>query len=151
MTKRNLIGLVILCSVVLAAGACGKKKDDKAGAKAAGKTGAAGLVGTWKINAEKMIAAEEKMRTAPKARQKQFIDMMNKATITITKDTIVIEGLGPKDSEKYKVLDDKGKTVVLETTDKKGKVEKSTYTFVSGNEVKVFTPKDKETIFIIRK
>ncbi len=150
MTKRNLIGLVILCSVVLAAGACGKKKGDKAGAKAEGKTGAAGLVGTWKFDGKKSVAADKKMSSAPKARQEAFIAMVNKATVTVTKDTMIIEGLGPKQSEKYKVIDDKGKTLIVESTNAKGKVEKSTYVFLSGNEIKV-TQKDGKEIFFLKR
>jgi len=150
LTKRNLIGLVILCSVVLAAGACGKKKGDKAGAKAEGKTGAAGLVGTWKFDGRKSVAADKKMNSAPKARQEAFIAMVNKATVTVTKDTMVIEGLGPKQSEKYKVIDDKGKTLIVESTNDKGKVEKSTYLFLSGNEIKITQKGGKEVFFLKR-
>jgi hypothetical protein len=151
MNKRTLIGLVVLCSLVLAASACGKKKSDKAGAKSSGKTGAAGLVGSWTFNGKKSVAANEKMSKAPKKHQEQFIAMVNKATITITKDTMVVEGLGPKQTEKYKVLEDKGTTVLCESTNAKGKVEKATYIYVSDNELKVLTKDGKDIFFINRK
>jgi hypothetical protein len=149
MTKRNLIGMAILCSVLLAAGACGKKKGDKSG----GQSGAAGLVGTWKLNGKKTVEANAQFNKAPEDKQKLIIDMMNKGTVTITKDTMVMVGLGPKQTDKYKVLKDKGKTVVVESTDEKGKVEKATFTFLSDNEIKVEAEDEgkKKVFFATRK
>lgn len=147
MTKRNIIGLVVLCSVMLTASACGKKKGDKAG-KDGGKMGAAGLVGTWKLNGKKIVSANEMFNMAPKAQQDKFAEMMNKGTMTITKDTMVMKGLGPEQTDKYKVVEDKGKIVVVESVDKKGKKETATYTFLSATEIKVVAKdKGKEMIF----
>lgn len=146
MTKRNLIGLVVLCSVMLAAGACGKKKGDKAGG---GKMGAAGLIGTWQLDGKKCVAANEMFNKGSEADKAKMVEMMNKGKFTVTKETITMEGLGPKDTNKYKVLEDKGKTVVIESVEKSGKKEKVTIKFLSANEIEMSSEeKGKKMVFI---
>lgn len=105
--------------------------------KSGGSSGAASLIGKWKLDGKKIVASNEMFSKAPKAAQAKIAAKMSAAMITVTKDTMIMEGMGPKQTDKYKVVEDKGKTVVIESTDDKGKKEKATYTFLSGSEVKI--------------
>jgi len=129
MTKRNLIGLVVLCSVLLAAGACGKKKGGAAGANK--------LVGTWKFDGNKTVAATEMFKKGKPEMKAQFAAMLDKATLEITKDKMKVTGLGPKVQEDtYKVTKTDGKTLTIESVDEKGKKETMTITFISDTEIR---------------
>jgi hypothetical protein len=128
MTKRNLIGLAILCSVLLAAGACGKGKAGSNAAK---------LIGTWHFQGEKTVEATEMFKQGKPEFKKRFAAMLDKATITITKDKMKMEGMGKPQVDTYKVVSESGKNITVETTDEKGKKEKITITFLSDTEIKV--------------
>jgi len=148
MTKRNLIGLAVLCSVLLAAGACGKKK----GAGAAGSN-AAKLIGTWQLDGKKSVAETDMFKKAKPEAKKGIAAMFDKASLTITKDKIKMEGLGKPQVDSYKVLSESGKDITVESTDEKGKVEKITFTFVSDTEIKAvkMEKKGKMTIYAKKK
>ena len=130
MTKRNLIGLAILCSVLLAAGACGKGKGGAG-------SNAAKLIGTWQFQGEKTVEATEMFKKGKPEFKKRFAAMLDKATITITKDKMTMEGMGKPQVDTYKVVSESGKNITVETTDEKGKKEKITFTFLSDTEITV--------------
>lgn len=133
MTKRNLIGLAVLCSVLMGVAACGKKSKDKAASGGA----AAKLVGTWQFDGKKTVEANAMFKKAKPEHKEKFATMFGKATIEITKDTMVVTGLGPKvQTDKYKVTKTDGKVITISSTDEKGKTETMTITMLSDSEFK---------------
>lgn len=148
MTKRNLIGLAVLCSVVLAAGACGKKKG-----KTAAGSNAAKLIGTWQLDGTKTVEGSDMFKNAKPEVKKGIVAMLDKATLTITKDKMKMDGMGKPQQDTYKVLSESGKDITVETTDEKGKVEKIAFTFVSDTEIKAvkMEKQGKMTIFAKKK
>ena len=119
------IGLVLCCGLLLGLPACGKKKGG-------GATGNAGkFVGKWGLDADKIIANNADFKKMTDDQKKKMKEMFGKMTLTVTKDKITMEGMGKKETDTYKVLEDKGKKLTIESTDEKGKKEKLTLIFTS--------------------
>lgn len=135
---RMTVGVSVAACLALALVmvGCGKKEGG-----ASGKRGAAGLVGTWAVDGEKTVAASEEFAKATAEQKKQIAEMMSKAEMKIGKDTMTMSGAGKGDSAKYKILEDKGDKVVIETEDDKGKKEKIRIKYLSDDEIEGKGPK----------
>lgn len=135
---RKTVGISMAACVALALVmiGCGKKEGG-----ASGKRGAAGLVGTWAVDGDKTVAASGEFSKATPEQKKQIAEMMSKAEMKIGKDTMTMTGAGKGDSAKYKVLEDKGDKVVIETEDDRGKKEQIRIQYHSDDEIEGKGPK----------
>jgi len=139
MRKTVVLSVVACLALALVAAGCGKKGSGSG--SGSGKRGAAGLVGTWAVDGEKTVAASEEFGKATPEQKKQIAEMMAKAEMKIGKDTMSMSGMGKEDSAKYKVLENKGDNVVIETEDDKGKKETIRIKYVSDDEIQGRGPK----------
>jgi hypothetical protein len=129
-----LTGVVLLALSIGLAG-CTKKGGGKGGKRVA-KRGAAGLVGTWAIDGDKLMADSSKDPGVNPEERKQLATMLSKTTLTFARDTITKTGFDRVTTEKYTVIEDKGDTVVLEAVSTAGRKNIIKFTYVSDDEIK---------------
>ena len=131
--------LAIFCGLVLTA--CGGKPEEQ-------------IVGTWKIDADAMMAAmadDPRFKDMPEEAKKTALEqgakMMGSMTAEFTKDGKMSMNMG-KDMKKegtYKVVSTEGKTVTLAAT-MDGKTENIVVT-VDGSTIKLKGPDGPEMTF----
>lgn len=153
MTIRKLA--VVTMVAVFAMGVYGCKKDKGDDEGKGGKGGgnlAAKFQGEWTVDFDKMVAADPKMKELDADKKKMLAGVFAKMVVKVGKDSIqTLDHEGKNEKDTYVVKSSKGKKLVVESKDEKGKVETVTVEFTSDDTIELSKEGEKDKMFMKRK
>jgi hypothetical protein len=142
MTRISTFAIALICGALLLAPACKKKGKDAANKGAepsakSSKSNHARLQGEWKFDFERMKTLDPDMKKMKPEQIKEMKGFIEKMSVQVTKDKMIVKFVHKGKPENYKVLSDKGNTLKMESKDEKGKVSKATIVFHNDKSITV--------------